>query len=77
MVTVQMENKGKLFDELRRIDDYQGTDIALLDESDIAGASLNGKSMSEREKNISYREDTTEDTKSTLCEGDSKIPPLN
>jgi len=38
-----MENK----DVLRRIDNCKGTDIALLDESDIAGASLNGKSPSE------------------------------
>jgi len=47
MVTIQMENKDKLFDELRRIDNCQGIDITLLDESDIAGASLNGKSPSE------------------------------
>ena len=42
-----MENKDKLFDELRRPDDCQGTDIALLDESNIVGVSLNGKSSSE------------------------------
>ena len=37
-----------MFDKLRRIDDCQGTDIALLDESDIARAPLNGKSPSEQ-----------------------------
>ena len=39
MVTVQMENKDKLF-RLRRIDDCQETDIALLDESDIHSRGL-------------------------------------
>jgi len=36
-----MENKDKLFDKLRRINNCQGIDITLLDESNIAGASLN------------------------------------
>ena len=44
MVTIQMENEAKLFDEMEMIDDCQDMDFSLLNESNIAGASLNGKS---------------------------------
>ena len=39
-----MENEAKLFDEMEMIDDCQDMDFSLLNESNIAGASLNGKS---------------------------------
>ena len=47
MVAMHLENKSKSFGEMDGVDDCQRTDVTLLDESDIAGASLNGKSPSE------------------------------
>jgi len=39
MVTIEMENWGKIFERMEKIEDHRDGELLLLDESDIVGAS--------------------------------------